>query len=58
MEIQQGTAVFYPFCLKFTFSLGEDRIGASLRTEAELLTAMLAAPATQQVWKQRRSQRY
>lgn len=51
MEIQQGTAVFYPFCLKFTFSLGEDRIGASLRTEAELLPASRSG-------KQRRSQRY
>lgn len=39
MEIQQSTAVFYPSCLKFTFSSGEDRIGASLRTEAELLPA-------------------
>lgn len=51
MEIQQSTTVFYPSCLKFTFSLGEDRMGASLRTETELLTAMLAAPASRQVWE-------
>lgn len=50
IEIQQSTAVFYPSCLKFTFSSREDRIGASLRTEAELLTAMLA-PASRQVWE-------
>lgn len=51
MEVQQSTTVFYPFCLKFTFSIGGDRTGASLRTEAELLTATLAAPASQQVWE-------
>lgn len=40
---------FYPFCLKFTFFLGEDRTGASLRTEAELLPASRSG-------KQQRSQ--
>lgn len=51
MVIQRSTAVFCPSCVKFTFCLGEDRIGASLRTEAELLPASRSG-------KQRRSQRH
>lgn len=49
MKIQQSTTALYFSFLKRTFSLGEDRIRASLRTESEQLAAMQTASAIWQV---------
>lgn len=49
IKIQQSTTVLYFSFLKLTFSLGEDEIRASLRTESEQLIAMQTASATWQV---------
>lgn len=49
IKIQQSTTALYFSFLKLTFSLGEDGIRASLRTESEQLIGMQTASATWQV---------